>query len=125
VPRTFICGLIRLKEYRGVKKGQASFEVTEAEIKALYMSCLLLISVGEIPKKEKSQKPEESSEEYFHRIVTYLLDESGFLTPKLYYYITANWGNIMEMVLNQFNQDNSKIQKGNKKLNQDLSRLKI
>jgi hypothetical protein len=62
VPRTFICGLIRLKEYRGAEKGQTSFEVTEAEIKALYMSCLLLISVGEIPKKEKSQKPEESSE---------------------------------------------------------------
>jgi hypothetical protein len=57
--------------------------------------------------------------------VTFLLDESGFLTPKLYYYITANWGNIIEMVLNQFDQDNSKIQKGNKKFNKDFSRLRI
>ena len=37
--------------------------------------------------------------------VSYLLDESGFLTPKLFNYISLNWGRIIEMILNQFEVD--------------------
>lgn len=46
VPRTFICGLMRLKELRKSENGNHPFQVTETEIKALFMTSLLLINVG-------------------------------------------------------------------------------
>ena len=63
--------------------------------------------------------------------VTFLLDQSAFLSPKLFYYISINWNKIMEMVMNQFkiDQDQNKNQKISLKretnLNKDLNRLQI